>query len=114
AGALVEVTAYVAMMRRDARHAAGDAGRATASALPAKATPPLKVLNVLGRLERAGAELRAVELAEAFAPDRVRSDFVVLTGLEGALDPRVTAAGGRVIKCRLDVGFPLAFMRLLR
>jgi glycosyltransferase involved in cell wall biosynthesis len=72
------------------------------------------VLNVVGRLERGGAELRAVELAEAFAPDRVHSDFVVLTGLAGALDARVAAAGGRVIKCRLDVRFPLAFMRLLR
>src|SRR5207237_2423129 len=69
---------------------------------------------VLGRLERAGAELRAVELAESFAPDRVRSDFVVLTGLDGALDDRVKSTGGRVIKCRLDVRFPVAFLRLLR
>jgi O-antigen/teichoic acid export membrane protein/glycosyltransferase involved in cell wall biosynthesis len=110
AGALVEVTAYIAMMLHDARHTTGPA----TTREPAIATPPLKVLNVLGRLERAGAELRAVELAEAFAPDRVRSDFVVLTGLDGVLDTRVTAAGGRVIKCRLDVRFPLAFIRLLR
>jgi glycosyltransferase involved in cell wall biosynthesis len=75
---------------------------------------PLRVLNVLGRLERGGAELRTVELAESFAPDRVRSDFVVLTGLDGALDDRVRAAGGQVIKCRLDVRFPGAFLRLLR
>jgi glycosyltransferase involved in cell wall biosynthesis len=74
----------------------------------------LDVLHVLGRLERGGAELRAVELAEYFPRERVRSDFLVLTGREGALDDRVTAAGGRVIKCRLDARFPLAFYRLLR
>jgi glycosyltransferase involved in cell wall biosynthesis len=74
----------------------------------------LNVLHVLGRLERGGAELRTVELAEYFSPERVRSDFLVLTGREGALDERVTAAGGRVIKCPLDARFPLAFHRLLR
>lgn len=74
----------------------------------------LRVLHVLGRLERGGAELRTVELAEYFPPDRVRSDFLVLTGRDGALDGRVTAAGGRVIKCRLDARFPLAFHQLLR
>jgi O-antigen/teichoic acid export membrane protein/glycosyltransferase involved in cell wall biosynthesis len=112
AGAIVELTAYVAMMLRDARLAAGDAGHQRVGATPA--LRPLKVLNVLGRLERAGAELRAVELAESFGPDRVRSDFVVLTGLDGALDERVRDAGGRVIKCRLDRHFPVAFLRLLR
>lgn len=79
------------------------------------ATPEgLRVVNVFGRLERGGAELRSVELAEAFPPDRVRSDFLVLSGLDGALDDRVRAAGGEVIKCPLDVQFPWAFHRLLR
>ena len=49
----------------------------------------LRVLNVFGQLERGGAELRAVELAEAFPPDHVRSDFLVLSGLDGVLDDRV-------------------------
>ena len=74
----------------------------------------LDVLHIFGRLERGGAELRAVELAEYFPRERVRSDFLVLTGREGVLDARVTAAGGRVIKCPLDARFPLAFYRLLR
>ncbi|MGE5243069.1 MAG: glycosyltransferase [Betaproteobacteria bacterium] len=74
----------------------------------------LRVLNVFGRLERGGAELRSVELAEAFPPDRVRTDFLVLTGLDGILDDRVRAAGGDVLKCRLDARFPRAFHRLLR
>jgi glycosyltransferase involved in cell wall biosynthesis len=57
--------------------------------------------------------MRAIELAEYFPPERVRSDFVALTGLDGALDERVRDAGGEVIKCRLDRHFPLAFYRLL-
>jgi glycosyltransferase involved in cell wall biosynthesis len=76
--------------------------------------PALRVLNVFGRLERGGAELRSIELAEAFPPDRVRSDFLVLTGLEGVLDRRVRAAGGEVVKCRLGLRFPMHFYRLLR
>jgi glycosyltransferase involved in cell wall biosynthesis len=74
----------------------------------------LRVLNVLGRMDRGGAELRTVELAESFSADRVCSDFLVLTGLDGRLDDRVRAAGGRVIKCRLDLGFPRRFFQLLR
>jgi hypothetical protein len=57
----------------------------------------LRILHIFGRLERGGAELRTVELAESFTPDRVRSDFLALSGLDGALDDRVRAAGGDVI-----------------
>jgi glycosyltransferase involved in cell wall biosynthesis len=74
----------------------------------------LRILHVLGRLERGGAELRTVELAESFTPERVRSDFLVLTGRDGALDDRVRAAGGDVLKCPLDACFPAAFHQLLR
>ena len=77
-------------------------------------TRPLRVLHVFGRLERGGAEMRAVELAEYFPGDRVHSDFVALTGLDGALDERVRQAGGEVFKCRLDARFAVAFYRLLR
>ena len=73
----------------------------------------LRVLNVFGQMERGGAELRAVELAEAFAKV-IRSDFLVLTGLDGVLDDRVRAAGGDVLKCKLDPSFPWKFCRLLR
>jgi glycosyltransferase involved in cell wall biosynthesis len=74
----------------------------------------LKILHVLGRLERGGAELRTVELAEAFRRDCVQSDFLVLSGLDGVLDHRVERLGGRVIKCRLDAHFPVRLYRLLR
>jgi glycosyltransferase involved in cell wall biosynthesis len=74
----------------------------------------LRVLHVFGRLERGGAELRTIEIAESFRGQPVRSDFLVLTGLDGALDDRVRRAGGEVIKCRLDARFPAALYRLLR
>ena len=77
-------------------------------------TAALRVLHVFGRLERGGAELRTIELAESFARDEVRSDFLVLTGLDGPLDGRVRAAGGRVIKCRLGWRFPASLFRILR
>jgi glycosyltransferase involved in cell wall biosynthesis len=74
----------------------------------------LRVLHVFGRLLRGGAELRTVELAESFKGERVQSDFLVLSGLDGPLDERVRAAGGDVIKCRLDARFPSRLYRVLR
>jgi glycosyltransferase involved in cell wall biosynthesis len=72
------------------------------------------VLHVFGRLERGGAELRTIELTESLDRNRVVSDFLVLTGLDGALDDRARNAGGDVIKCPLDRRFPLSLYRLLR
>jgi glycosyltransferase involved in cell wall biosynthesis len=74
----------------------------------------LRVLHVFGQMSRGGAELRTIELAESFHGERVRSDFLVLSGLDGPLDERVRAAGGDVIKCRLDARFPSRLYRLLR
>src|SRR5262245_2974526 len=77
-------------------------------------TRSLRVLHVFGRMARGGAELRTLELAESFDGEQVRSDFLVLSGLDGPLDARIRAAGGEVIKCRIDAGFPLRVYRLLR
>jgi glycosyltransferase involved in cell wall biosynthesis len=74
----------------------------------------IRVLHVFGRLMRGGAELRTIEIAESFRGDRVRSDFLVLSGLDGPLDERVRAAGGQVIKCPLGPLFPLRLYQLLR
>jgi glycosyltransferase involved in cell wall biosynthesis len=104
-GAAVEFCAYTVFTVRDLRSQA---------APRAADRSRLRVLHVFGRLDRGGAELRFVELAEAFPRDRVQSDFIVLTGLDGVLDDRVRAAGGEVIKCRLGLRFPLDFYRRLR
>ena len=120
AGAIAEFAAYAALTVRDLK--GHDRSRPSCrcgrirrrnQAMTNRAGG-LRVLNVFGQMERGGAELRAVELAEAFPPDRLRSDFLVLTGLDGVLDDRVRAAGGEVLKCRLDPSFPGKFYRLLR
>lgn len=77
-------------------------------------TEVLRVLHVFGQMARGGAELRTLELAESFGGEPVRSDFLVLSGLDGPLDARVRAAGGDVIKCRIDARFPFRLYRLLR
>jgi glycosyltransferase involved in cell wall biosynthesis len=74
----------------------------------------LRVAHVFGQMNRGGAELRTVEIAESFGGREVRSDFVVLTGLDGSVDARIRAAGGEVLKCPLDARFPFAFYRLVR
>lgn len=79
-----------------------------------KTSRPLRVLNVFGQLERGGAELRTIELAEVCQRDRVQSDFVVLSGRDGVLDARVRAAGGAVLKCSLSPTFPAKFCALVR
>jgi O-antigen/teichoic acid export membrane protein/glycosyltransferase involved in cell wall biosynthesis len=112
AAAIAELIAYAVLTIRDLRETAPARVRAAGANLLGE--KPIDVLHVFGVLDRGGAEMRAVELAEYFPRDRVRSDFVVLTGRDGALDTRVEAAGGQVIKCRLDARFPLAFYRLLR
>jgi glycosyltransferase involved in cell wall biosynthesis len=74
----------------------------------------LRVLHVFGQLMRGGAELRTIELAESFGRERVRCDFLVLSGRDGSLDARARAAGGEVIKCPLDASFPAVLFRILR
>jgi glycosyltransferase involved in cell wall biosynthesis len=117
-GAVVEFSAYALLVLRDRKpssaNVAGPLVGLPGGASTSMPRPGVHVLNVFGQLERGGAELRAVELAEAFPPDRVRSDFLALTGLDGVLDNRVRAAGGAVIKCRLDWTFPRRFYGLLR
>jgi O-antigen/teichoic acid export membrane protein/glycosyltransferase involved in cell wall biosynthesis len=115
AGAAVELCAYAVLTVRDlGRTFDGDSHVRRSSAMAQARPTRLRVLHVFGRLERGGAELRFVELAEAFPRDRVQSDFLVLTGLDGILDDRVRAAGGDVIKCRLALRFPRELYRLLR
>lgn len=74
----------------------------------------LRILHVVGRLLRGGAELRTVELAESFKSEHVRSDFLVLSGEDGPLDQRVRRAGGEVIKGPLGAGFGPRLYSLLR
>ncbi|CUU53800.1 Glycosyltransferase involved in cell wall bisynthesis [Parafrankia irregularis] len=75
---------------------------------------PRTVLHVFGVMDRAGAELRTVDLMRNLDPDRYRFVFVTLTGRPGALAEEIRSLGGSVHPCRLDLGFPVRFLRLLR
>ncbi|MCK9903261.1 glycosyltransferase [Frankia sp. Cpl3] len=72
------------------------------------------MLHVFGVMDRAGAELLTVELLRHLSPDRYRFVFVTLTGRPGALAQEIRSLGGSVYPCRLDLGFPVRFFRLLR
>jgi glycosyltransferase involved in cell wall biosynthesis len=118
-GAIVELCAYAVLTahdlgRTEAVPALVPRTLSSGGAGEPQRTKTIRVLHVFGCLDRGGAEMRAIELAEYFAGDRVHSDFVALTGRDGALDERVRAAGGEVIKCPLDRRFALAFYRLLK
>ena len=76
---------------------------------------PIKILHVLGRTRRGGAELRLLELARHVDRRRYRFHFCVLSGLPGALDDPLRATGSRLHLMRqAAVGFSRRFRTLLR
>jgi glycosyltransferase involved in cell wall biosynthesis len=75
---------------------------------------PLRVLHILGRMDRAGAELRTLDVMHELGPSRCESHFCALSGQVGALDPEILRAGGYVHYLGLSPLFPVRFLRLLR
>jgi len=75
---------------------------------------PLKVLQVLGRMQRGGAEMRTLEVIRRLDPQRIRCDVCALSGKAGSLDAEVEAAGGEVHHLGLGPLFPLRFVSLIR
>jgi glycosyltransferase involved in cell wall biosynthesis len=73
----------------------------------------MKVLQVLGRMDRAGAELRTVEMMRELRP-RWQFEFCALSGLPGQLDDEIRALGGKVHLVGLGLAFPWRFRKLLR
>jgi len=72
-----------------------------------------RVLHVLGRMDRGGAELRTLEVMRALA-GRHRCDVCVLSGLPGELDDAVRELGGAVHPIGLGPRFAPRFFNLLR
>lgn len=70
----------------------------------------VRVLHILGRLNRGGAELRTLELIRHFDSARYRFDFVCTLGMPGELDGQVRELGGEVypIKAGPTWGLQLA------
>jgi glycosyltransferase involved in cell wall biosynthesis len=76
---------------------------------------PVRVLHVLGRMERGGAELRTLEIMRRLDPQQFMLEFCVLSGQAGSLDGEVVRLGGRVHHLPIStLTFPARFSRLLR
>lgn len=73
-----------------------------------------RVLHVLGRMQRGGAEMCLIEVMRHLCPSEFHADICVLSGLPGVLDASVRACGGAIIPIKLDLRFPPRFIRVLR
>ncbi len=63
-----------------------------------------RVLHVLGRMQRGGAELRTLEVLRQLAPCGIIGDVLALSGKAGELDSEVVRLGGSVIPLRRGAG----------
>ncbi len=81
---------------------------------PGRRRRPVRVIEVLGRMDRAGVELRAVNLLRRLDPEEFRLEFAVTSGAAGSLDAEIRDLGSEVYYCRTDWRFGWRFLRLLR
>jgi len=78
-------------------------------------TEPIKILHVLPRMTRGGAELRTLEILRRLDRRRFRSHVCALSGRAGELDDEVRSTGGEVHLMRRGlIGFSARFRALLR
>jgi glycosyltransferase involved in cell wall biosynthesis len=82
---------------------------------PRAHTREVRVLCVLGVMDRGGAEVQTIELMHRLRESRYRFDVCTLAGRGGACDADIRALGGEVFQCPLKpaMTFPLRFLRLL-
>lgn len=57
----------------------------------------MKILHIVGRMNRAGLETMLMNYYRAIDRQQVQFDFLVLSGLKGAYDEEIRALGGKVI-----------------
>lgn len=75
---------------------------------------PVRILHVLGAMNRGGAETRLLELMRRADPAQVQFEFCALSGQAGTMDDQVERLGGTIHLCRFDRGFAPRFLHLLR
>jgi glycosyltransferase involved in cell wall biosynthesis len=73
----------------------------------------IRVVRVLGALDIGGAERRMLELLPALKRKRVEVHFVTLSGRPGVLSQQARDLGAGVHPLKLNVLFPLLFIRLV-
>ena len=71
---------------------------------------PIRILHVLGQMERAGVETWLMHLLRIIDRDRYQMDFLVHIPEPGEYDSEVRALGSRIIACP-HVGAPLTYAR---
>lgn len=74
---------------------------------------PIRVLHVLGALNRAGAETWLMNVLRNIDRDQFRLDFLVHTTAAGAYDAEVRSLGSRIFPC-VGPRNPLTYSRTLR
>ncbi len=72
------------------------------------------VVHVFGAMDRGGAEMRTVEVAQAVPASSVRMLYVTLSGREGELAEMIRTRGDDIVALKLGVLFAVRFARLLR
>lgn len=75
---------------------------------------PISILHIFGRMERAGAELRTLDLLRNIDRERFRFHFCALSGQPGVLDEEIRALGGEVHLLPLGARFGRQFRQLLQ
>lgn len=74
----------------------------------------MRVLHVFGIMNRGGAELRTLSLADHMLKKDVKFDYCVLSGEVGVLDQEIVESGSNIHYCKLDIGFVWRFYSLLK
>lgn len=76
----------------------------------------IRVLHVVGRMNRGGAETWLLQMARAMVGEDVRFDFLVHNPEPGAYDAELRSLGCRIIPCPIDrtrVGYAQRLARIL-
>jgi len=74
--------------------------------------PPIRILHVLGQMNRGGVETWLMQVLRNVDPARVRMDFLVTVAEPGHYDAEIVALGGQVLACG-SPRRPLLFARTL-
>ena len=85
--------------------------------LAARSSEPIRVLHVVGAMNRGGVETWIMHLVRQFQKTRVRTDILVHTDEPAAYDAELVERGCRILRCphvRRPVRYGRALRRLLR
>ncbi|MFG1799634.1 glycosyltransferase [Micromonospora carbonacea] len=83
---------------------------------PPRTTPAVRVLHVVGCLDRGGIETASLDVCRVVPPGQAQQTFVTVNGVPGSLAPAYRDAGATVVQCPIRPGhlFPLRLWRCLR